>query len=193
MKNSWLILLLGLVPASALETHLEKQYYDVAPTSETQLKQEIRTASPLHEIEFEHQSTAEYEASTTIRRMNLVHHEGKCQAKVFEMQLNGTMILPRLTMGNYSLKIRQAFEEAYEDLEQHERVHEQIWQTALKQFERDIRGLILPDNEYCDDLITEINQKMSKVLDEIMVKNMEFDCASYGDYLQLAQCQVLVD
>lgn len=174
--------------AEGLEINLTKEYYDVAPDNVEMIRLAMMEASHLSDSTDEHHTVGGYEASATISRMNLVHDNGQCQAKAFEMKLNGVMILPRLKMGNYPLKIRQAFEDEQIELEEHENTHAEIWQNALKDFEEKVRSIKVEDNESCDQLINEINQEMAKVLDEIMYHNLEFDCISYGDQLNLAQC-----
>lgn len=174
--------------AEGLEINLTKEYYDVVPDDVETISLAMMEASHLSDSNSQNHTVGGYEASTTIGRMEIIHHEGRCKAKIFEMKLNGEITLPRLKMGNYPLKIRQAFEEERSLLEQHERVHESIWQNSLQKFEQEIRSLHIVDDESCDVLINEINQKMSKVLDEIMHKNLEFDCLSYGGHLQLTEC-----
>lgn len=174
--------------AEGLDINLTKEYYDVVPDNVEMIRLAMMEASHLSDSTDEHHTVGGYEASATISRMNLVHDNGQCQAKIFEMKLNGVMTLPRLKMGNYPLKIRQTFEDEQIELEEHETVHAKIWQNSLKDFEEKIRGISIQDNKNCDQLISEINQEMSKVLDEILYQNLEFDCISYGDQLKLTQC-----
>lgn len=174
--------------AEGLEINLTKEYYDVAPDDAETIQLAMMKASHLGDVNSQNHTVGGYEASTMISRMQLAHDNGQCKAKIFEMKLNGVMTLPRLKMGNYSLKIRQTFEYEQIALEEHENVHAEIWQSSLKNFEEKIRSMIIQDNENCDQLINEINQEMAKVLDEILYRNLEFDCISYGDQLNLAQC-----
>lgn len=174
--------------AEGLEINLTKEYYDVAPVNAEMIRLAMMEASHLSDSTDGNHTVGGYEASVMISRMNLAHHNGHCKAKTFEMELNGVMTLPRLKMGSYALKIRQAFEKEQAELEEHEKFHEKIWQDFLRNFEQDILGLAVKDNESCDQLIDEINQEMAKVLDEILYQNLEFDCISYGDQLKLAQC-----
>lgn len=174
--------------AEGLEINLTKEYYDVAPNHAETIQLAMMGASRWSDINSQNHTVGSYEASTMISRMQLAYDNGQCKAKIFEMKLNGVMTLPRLKMGNYPLKIRQAFEEERSLLEQHERVHESIWQNSLQKFEQAVLSLNIVDNMSCDILINEINQKMTKVLDEIMHKNLEFDCLSYGSHLQLTEC-----
>ncbi len=174
--------------AEGLEVNLTKEYYDIAPANAEMIRLAMMEASHLSESTNDNHTVGGYEASTMISRMNLVHDNGQCKAKTFEMELNSVMTLPRLKMGNYPLKVRQTFENEQIKLEEHEKFHEKIWQDSLRNFEQDILGLAVKDNESCDQLIDEINQEMAKVLDEILYQNLEFDCISYGDQLKLAQC-----
>ena len=190
MKNiGALISFLMLVNfAKGLEVNLTKEYYDIAPDNADMIRLAMMEASHLSNSANGNHAVGGYEASTMISRMNLVHDDGQCKAKTFEMQLNGVMTLPRLKMGNYPLKIRQTFENEQIKLEEHESIHAEIWQNSLKDFEANIRDITIEDNENCDQLISEINQEMAKVLDKILYQNLEFDCISYGDQLKLAQC-----
>lgn len=190
MKNiGALISFLMLVNfAVGLEVNLTKEYYDIAPDNVEMIRLAMMEASHLNSLNDEHHIVGGYEASTMINRINLVHADGQCKAQIFEMTLNGTMTLPRLKMGNYPLKIRQTFEDEQIELEEHENIHAEIWQSSLKDFEEKIRGISIQDNENCDQLISEINQEMTKVLNEILYQNLEFDCISYGDQLKLSQC-----
>lgn len=190
MKNiGALISFLMLVNfAVGLEVNLTKEYYDISPDNAEMIRLAMMEASHLSESNDEHHTVGGYEASTMISRMNLVHDDGQCKAKIFEMTLNGTMTLPRLKMGNYPLKVRQTFENEKAKLEEHENIHAEIWQNSLKDFEAKIRDITIEDNENCDHLISEVNQEMAKVLDKILYQNLEFDCISYGDQLKLAQC-----
>ncbi|WP_077928002.1 DUF922 domain-containing protein [Wohlfahrtiimonas populi] len=174
--------------ADGLEVNLTKEYYDIAPANVGMIRLAMMEASHLSESTDDNHTVGGYEASAMISRMNLVYDNGQCKAKIFEMELNGIMTLPRLKMGNYPLKIRQTFEDEQIALEKHENVHAEIWQSSLKGFEEKVRGMIVQDNENCDRLINEINQEMAKVLDEILYRNLEFDCISYGDQLKLSQC-----
>ncbi|GAA5101560.1 DUF922 domain-containing protein [Wohlfahrtiimonas larvae] len=167
---------------------LMQEYYDVVPLDVDNIRISMMHASHLSDVSNAHHTIGNYIASTTVDRMVLVHEQGQCHASVFEMKLNGTMTLPRLAMGNYPLKLRQAFEDELNMLEQHEKTHERIWQTALEAFENDIQQLIVPDNQNCDQFINEINQKMIKVLDDIGLENLKFDCISYGKHLNFTQC-----
>lgn len=191
MKNiGALISFLMLVNfADGLEINLTKEYYDVAPDNAEMIRLAMMEASHLSDSVDGNHTVGGYEASTMISRMNLVHNDGQCRAKVFEMKLNGVMTLPRLKMGNYPLKIRQTFEDEQLQLEEHENIHAEIWQDSLKDFEEKIRGINIQDNENCDQLINEINQEMAKVLDIILYQNLEFDCISYGEQLKLSQCR----
>lgn len=191
MKNiGVLISFLMLVNfADGLEINLTKEYYDIAPDNTEMIRLAMMEASHLSDSVDGNHIVGGYEASTMISRMNLVHNDGQCRAKVFEMKLNGVMTLPRLKMGNYPLKIRQTFEDEQLQLEEHENIHAEIWQDSLKDFEEKIRGINIQDNENCDQLINEINQEMAKVLNEILYQNLEFDCISYGDQLKLSQCR----
>lgn len=174
--------------ANGLEINLSKTYYDVAPTDVDNIELAMMKASHLSDSAGNHYTLGSYDASATVYRMNLAYENGQCQAKVFEMQLNGTMTLPRLKTGNDSVAIQQAFEDQKIMLEEHESVHAQIWQNALRDFEEKIRAIQVKDNESCDQLVHEINQEMSKVLDAVLAQNLAFDCRSYGERLQLLQC-----
>lgn len=178
----------------ALETYLEKKYYDVSPTSLETLYEEILQAASLTGIEGHHYLTiGGYEASTEIKRMNLIYDEKTqtCKPQYFEMNLNGNMTLPRLKMGTYPLKIRQSFEQEKVYIEEHEKEHESLWQQGLQAFEKKIQGLVISDNESCTSLIDEINQEMVRTLDEILQKNVSFDCLIYGERLEISQCELL--
>ena len=191
MKNIGAIIsfLMLLNFAVGLDVNLTKEYYDIAADNAEMIRLAMMEASHLSDSVDGNHTVGGYEASTMISRMNLVHNDGQCRAKVFEMKLNGVMTLPRLKMGNYPLKIRQTFEDEQLQLEEHENIHAEIWQNSLKEFEAKIRNITTKDNENCDQLISEINQEMAKVLDEILYQNLEFDCISYGDQLKLSQCR----
>ncbi len=180
------VISLGL--AHGLEVHLTKEYYDVDPDSVDSIQSAMMKASPFSDSNDDLHTIGSYEASTMVNKMHLIYDNGHCTASVFEMALNGTMTLPKLMKSDYSKNIQQSFEEMRYSLEQHEYVHEKIWQDALQNFEQKIRNTILIDNKQCDQLINEINQEMTKVLEDIMARNSEFDCASYGDQLNLSQC-----
>lgn len=184
ITSAWIVLQV----AYALEVHLTKEYYDIVPTNAGSIQLAMIKASHWPDSKNGHHTVGGYEASATVRRMDVVYENGRCQAKTFEMQLNGTMTLPRLKMGNYSLKIRQAFNDELKLLVEHENEHANIWRVALQNFETKIQGINVIDNARCDQLIHEINQEMSKVLDEVWYRNLEFDCLSYGDRLNLPQC-----
>lgn len=192
MKKFYIYVLLSYVInfSWALEVRIEKAYYDVAPTSAEEVYQQIILSSPFnHDDSESYQTIGGYEASTIIKKMDLVYADGFCHAETFEMTLNGLITLPRLKMDNYSLKIRQAFEEQLQYLEEHEKVHEEIWKEHLAEFEREIKSSSVQDNESCEGLIDEINQKMVETLDAIMTKNIQFDCISYGKRLDMMKCQ----
>ena len=180
------IMLLNLT--YGLEVNLTHQYYDVAPKHSGEIRAAMMAASPLGEANHSHHTIGSYEASVTVGRMSIIYNNGQCQVPVFDVQLNGTMTLPRLKMGNYPLKIRQAFEDELLLLENHEYMHAKIWQAAVQDFERKIRHTVMKDNQACDHLINEINQEMDKVLSDVLSQNLALDCRSYGDQLGFSEC-----
>lgn len=188
MIYRYLVAIVGLFNLShALDVQLVKKHYDVDPENIIGINHSIGTASIIGN-EKGLNSIGSYTASTAIKLIHIKHHEGVCYADKFELELKGVMTLPRLKMGNYLLTVRQAFEEEYLHLQAHEYQHEDLWKNSLVKFEKDIKALKIQDNEECTYLINEINQKMALTLSDIIQKNIQFDCNSYGYQLGLPEC-----
>lgn len=170
----------------ALKVSLEKTYYQIAPTDATLLDEAMINSS--NKGSNHHHTVGGYTASAVIRTMSLVYHDQTCSVEKFEMNLKGIMLLPKLKIGNYALKVRQAFDDKLEHIMMHESEHERIWRLALLNFEESVRLMNGLDNPSCDALVDKINAEMLKTLQQIDHANILFDCVSYGDDLVLAQC-----
>lgn len=184
----YLLIFFSINICFSLEVQLTKEYYNVGPGNIGDVNHPITMISKAGIKHFGYNSIGSYTALTEIKTLNINYENGMCYTEKFELMLKGVMILPRLKMGNYLLKIRQAFEEESERLQVHEYEHEQIWKQSLNDFETKIRKLRIEDNEQCFRLIDEVNQKMALTLSEIMQKNIQFDCVEYGYQLDLAEC-----
>lgn len=185
----WIVLLYACVNLSfALDVQLVKKYYFVDPEQFTGITHSVGSASIIDNKSIGLHAVASYSASVAIKMIHVQNNLGMCHTDKFELQLNGVMMLPKLKMGNYLLTTRQNFDEEYLRLQQHEYEHEAIWESALLEFEQNIRALKINDNNECGKLIDEINQKMAITLSDIIQKNIQFDCTSYGYRLGLKEC-----